>query len=88
MKKLLILASVFAAFVIGPAASAALINGGEYPPPTITIYATPATIVQGGSAKLTWISKGAYTCTASGAWSGAKARSGSTTVSPSATANY
>lgn len=50
------------------------------PLPTVTLVAVPAAVSYGGSATLSWQSTGARTCTASGAWSGAKATSGSQTL--------
>jgi hypothetical protein len=47
------------------------------PAPTVTISASPTTIAFGASSTLTWSSTDATGCTASGAWSGAKATSGS-----------
>lgn len=45
--------------------------------PTVSLVASPSTITSGGSAGLTWSSTHATACTAGGAWSGAKALSGS-----------
>ena len=47
------------------------------PTPTMTLTATPSTINSGQSSVLTWTSTNATSCTASGAWSGSKATSGS-----------
>lgn len=47
------------------------------PPPTLTLSADSASIAYGGTSNLTWLSTNATTCTASGAWSGVKAASGS-----------
>jgi hypothetical protein len=64
-------------------------DGGTPPPaPTASLVAMPATIDAGQSSTLTWSSTDATSCTASGAWSGAKASSGSQVVSPAATASY
>lgn len=49
-------------------------------PPTLTLQANPASVVQGGSTTLTWSSPGADNCSASGGWSGLRASSGSETV--------
>lgn len=51
-------------------------------PPTLTLRANPVNIASGGSSTLTWSSTNASACIASGAWSGARATSGSVTVSP------
>ena len=46
------------------------------PTPLVTLTANPASVTRGGSATLTWIGANATSCTARGAWSGAKATSG------------
>jgi hypothetical protein len=58
------------------------------PVPTVTISATPTVVTSGNSSTITWSSTNATTCTASGAWSGTKATSGSLTVSPTADSVY
>ncbi len=65
-------------------------GGGTPPPPvpTASIGATPSTIDEGQSATLNWSSTDATNCSASGAWSGNRAGSGSETVSPTVTSNY
>ena len=50
-------------------------------PPTMSLSANPATVVQGGSTTLTWDSSNTTGCTASGDWSGSLAVSGSQVVS-------
>jgi sugar lactone lactonase YvrE len=50
--------------------------------PTVNLSVAPATIEAGQSATVTWSSSGATSCTASNAWSGNKALSGSASVSP------
>jgi uncharacterized protein DUF4038/collagenase-like protein with putative collagen-binding domain len=52
-------------------------GGGAPPVPTVSLVASPAPVSNGSSSTLTWSSTNATTCTASGAWSGAKATSGS-----------
>jgi len=56
-------------------------NGSTTPPPpgtpTILLSASPSSISSGGSSTLNWSSINATSCTASGAWSGTKATSGS-----------
>jgi subtilisin family serine protease len=52
--------------------------------PDVTLNLSPTTINVGSSAKLSWIVTNASTCTASGAWSGTQALSGSMTFTPSA----
>lgn len=57
-------------------------GGGSSPPAaTLSISVNPTTITVGQSATITWTSNGA-TCVASGSWSGAKAGSGTETVTP------
>jgi hypothetical protein len=46
-------------------------------PPTVSLAAMPTSVTSGGSTTLTWSSTDATQCTASGAWSGNKATSGS-----------
>ena len=55
---------------------------------TVTISATPTTVTSGSSSAITWSSTNATSCTASGAWSGAKGTSGSVSVSPTANSTY
>jgi hypothetical protein len=47
------------------------------PVPTVTLSANPASIAYGASSTLAWTSIDATSCSASGAWSGVKALSGS-----------
>jgi Subtilase family len=57
------------------------------PPGTVlTLAATP--ITAGSSTTLTWVAINTTSCTASGAWSGAQATSGSMTVAPAAAGSY
>ena len=56
--------------------------------PTVSVSASPASITTGDSTTLSWTSSNATSCTASGAWSGSKATSGSQTVSPTSTSTY
>ncbi len=58
------------------------------PAPTITLSASPISIVSGNPSTLTWSSANATSCTASGGWSGAKNTSGSESVSPTNTSTY
>lgn len=62
-------------------------GGSSMPPPTPTISlgVQPTTIVAGQSAKLTWSTTNASSCTASGAWSGNEPTSGDMTVTPTST---
>ena len=68
---------------LAPAASAQFgfcANRQGDPRPAVTIAVNPASITVGQSATLTWSSTNATACTASGAWSGARAVAGSQTV--------
>ncbi|MGB2580458.1 MAG: hypothetical protein WBC83_02080, partial [Minisyncoccia bacterium] len=47
------------------------------PPATATLSASPTSIAYGAASTITWSSTNATSCTAGGAWSGAKATSGS-----------
>ncbi len=53
-------------------------------PPVVTISADQATIGLGKPVKLTWSSSNTTSCTASDSWSGAKAVSGTESVTPAA----
>jgi hypothetical protein len=53
---------------------------GAPPVPTVSLAANPTSVASGGSSTLTWSSADAASCSASGAWSGAKATSGSETT--------
>jgi len=64
-------------------------TGATSTAPAITSFTTnPTTIAPGGSSILSWQTQNVTTCTASGAWSGSKAISGSQTVTPAATSQY
>jgi hypothetical protein len=62
-------------------------GGGATPPPpggqapTVTLNATPTSVVRGASVQLSWSSTNATSCTASGGWTGAKTASGTETIS-------
>lgn len=49
-------------------------------PPTVSLSASPASVSPGGSSTLSWSSTNATSCTASGAWSGSRAVTGSETL--------
>ncbi len=57
-------------------------------PPVTTISLTPSTIATGESSVLTWSSTGASQCSASGAWTGAVATSGSQKVTQVSAGSY
>jgi hypothetical protein len=56
--------------------------------PTVNISANPATVSSGSSSTLTWSSTNTTSCTASGAWTGSQATSGTLAVSPTSTSTY
>jgi hypothetical protein len=56
--------------------------------PTVTISASPSSIISGQSSTLTWSSVNATSCTASNGWIGTKATSGTQNVSPTANITY
>ncbi len=60
----------------------------EQEAPSVTLTALPLTVQVGASSLLTWTSTDADSCVASGGWSGAKALSGSQSVTVSATTTY
>jgi hypothetical protein len=47
------------------------------PAPTVSLTASPTSVVSGSASTLTWSSTNATSCTASGSWTGAKATAGS-----------
>jgi len=58
------------------------------PSPTVNITLAPASITTAQSSVLSWSSANAASCTASGAWSGARATSGSVNIAPNAVGNF
>ncbi len=64
------------------------VNAATTAAPTVTLTASATTITAGSASSLTWSSKNADSCTATGGWSGAKGDSGTASVSPSATTTY
>lgn len=58
------------------------------PAPTASLSANPTSINSGQNSVLTWSSTNATSCTASGAWSGTKATSGSQSVTPTSDSVY
>jgi hypothetical protein len=73
----------------GVASTSALVNVTPPPAlPTVSLSASPASIAAGESSTLTWSSTNAGSCNASGGWSGARATSGSQSVSPASTTSY
>jgi uncharacterized protein (TIGR03118 family) len=59
-------------------------GGNTAPPPTLTLAFQPTSVVLGHSSTLTWTSNSGTSCTASGAWSGVQATSGTLVVTPTA----
>ena len=57
------------------------------PAPSVNFSADPTSVLIGSDSTLTWSSTNATSCSASGAWSGARATSGSETVTISAVGN-
>ena len=64
------------------------VNQAPVPVPVVNLSTTPSTIDQGQSATLSWNSTDASSCTASGAWIGDRATSGTEVVSPTVTSDY
>jgi uncharacterized protein (TIGR03118 family) len=64
-------------------------GGGGMTPlqPTMSFNVSPATIVVGQSAALTWTVSDASSCVASGSWAGAQALSGTQNVTPTTSGN-
>jgi hypothetical protein len=77
-------------FTLGCVLVLALIASAAHAQIPVTLTATPATSDGTVPVTLSWTATGATTCTASGAWTGTKAVSGSQTISPpiAATAKY
>ncbi len=71
----------------GSAVSSANLAVNAAPPPTVSIAVNPTSITVGQSATLTWSSTNATSCTASGAWTGSQATSGTLQVAPAAASN-
>ena len=63
-------------------------NSPGFAAPSLTIAVSPASINQGQSSTLTWSSDRATSCTASNAWSGARALDGTLNVGPTSGGNY
>lgn len=58
------------------------------PAVVVNLSAAPTTITVGASSALTWTTQNATSCTASGAWNGSRATSGTVNVTPAATSTY
>jgi uncharacterized protein (TIGR03118 family) len=59
-------------------------GGSMPPPPALTISVAPNSVVLGQSATVTWNSSSGSSCTASGAWSGTVAATGTSVQTPTA----
>ena len=59
-----------------------------YPPPTVSIAASPSTVISGQVSTLTWSTTNATTCTKAGAWSGSAPTIGSLVVGPTNAGTY
>lgn len=59
-----------------------------FPAPQVTLSASPGTIDSVQSSTISWSSSNTSSCSASDAWSGSKALSGSESVTPSQTSTY
>lgn len=57
-------------------------NSGNNAPVTMSFYANPTSIFSGGTTALVWNVTNAYSCNASGDWSGTKSPTGALTVTP------
>lgn len=68
----------------GSGSASAMLTVNAPSAPTVTISVAPSSITLGSSAMLTWSSTNATSCTASGAWSGTQATSGTATETPTA----
>lgn len=56
--------------------------------PTLTLSASPTAITSGQSSTLSWNTTNVTSCVATGAWSGSKSVSGSSTVAPTTNSTY
>jgi len=71
----------------GNGQASAAVTVSTAPAATVTLSASPTTITVGQSVTVTWSSTNATSCTASGAWSGTLATSGSMQETPTAAGN-
>jgi hypothetical protein len=68
--------------------STSVVVSSPAPTPTVTLTLAPANITTAQNTVLTWTSANATSCTASGAWNGSRATSGSVTLTPNSAGNY
>ncbi len=72
----------------GVAKSETLVVAAAPTLPTVSMSLTPSTVIAGQSSTLAWSTTNASGCTASGAWAGNKATSGSTSVTQAVAGTY
>jgi hypothetical protein len=60
--------------------SALAVTTNTSPAPTVSLIANPTSLLSGAASSLTWSSTNATSCSASGAWNGSKATSGTATT--------
>ena len=60
----------------GSASQSVTVTVNAAPLPTVSLTATPASVVSGGASTLSWSATNAASCTASGGWSGTKGLTG------------
>jgi hypothetical protein len=73
----------------GSVSNSAVVTISTPPPsPTVSLTLAPANITTAQSTVLSWSSANATSCSASGAWSGVKATSGSVTITPTAAGSF
>lgn len=73
----------------GSVSNTAVVTVSTPPPsPTVSLTLAPANISTAQTSVLSWSSANAGSCTASGAWSGSKATSGSATITPGAAGSF
>ena len=66
----------------GSANGSASVTVTPPPAPTLSLSASPTSVEEGGQVELSWTTTNATTCSASGAWSGSKATTGTQQVGP------
>nr|WP_315221872.1 DUF3443 domain-containing protein [uncultured Duganella sp.] len=72
----------------GASGTAAVVVSTPPPAPTTNLALAPADITTAQTSVLSWSSANATGCVASGAWSGARATSGTVTVTPAGAGNF
>ena len=89
---LLAFAAVFAGLGLSACGSGSVEESSDSAPtavPTVSLAANPTSVTSGGNSMLAWSSTNATSCSASGAWSGAKATAGNqSTGALNASGNY